>query len=159
MEAVSDRIDRAGHCHAGSEDHGAVDSRLVERLLDDAGGDGEGRVRVVVDVELGGTLGQHGTGEVRDDRADPRVIEIDADDDPGRRLEPQQHRRPAHGRRPHLARLAAVALSDEAPVMEVRHQRRDGRPRHAGDPGDVGPAEGAVAAQGVDDAKPVQLPQ
>ena len=56
------------------------DAGLLERLVDQVGGEVERAGAGVVDVDVGGALGEDGAAEVGDGDAHVVVAEVDADD-------------------------------------------------------------------------------
>ena len=73
------------------------------------------------------------------------VAEVDAERGARGRVEAQQRRRPAASgtaRWPRRRRL----LDDEAALLQLGDERRDRRPREAGQPSEIAPARGALAA-------------
>jgi len=133
-----------------------IDAGVVEQVGDAARGEVERRGRVLVDVDAQLALGQQTVGEVGDGQPDAVVAEVDADERARRRVEGQQDRRP-----PALAGALAVrrGLGDEAVALHRADDRADGRARQPGLAGDVGTADGAAAAQHVDDLLAIALAQ
>jgi hypothetical protein len=157
VEPVAGGVHGARQRHSDGQDHAGGEARAVERFGHQLGGALERARRVVIDVELGRRFGEDVARQVGDRDLDAGVVEVDSDGDSRRRVESQHHRGPADRRRARLR--VAVALGDEPALVQVGHQRRDRRARQAGDPGDLGPAQRPVTAQGVDHAQPVELAQ
>jgi hypothetical protein len=84
------------------------------------------------------------------------VAEVDADGDPGRRVQAEHDRRAP--RRPGRAALLAV-LDDEPLRLQLGDDARHRRARQAGRSGEVAAARAPPPPQGVDDAQPVELAQ
>jgi hypothetical protein len=85
------------------------------------------------------------------------VTEVDADERAGGLVERDQHGRAAALRA--ARRRGDLALDDEPGGLEIGHEARDGGAAEARPAGDVGTADRAPLAQGVDDAQPVALTQ
>ena len=141
--------DRAGKRRPGPDHVRTLDPGFGQHRLDELGRRVESGRRGVVDVELGQPLDEHRRREVGDRDPHETVVEVNPDHGTRGRIEAKQDRRAAPAGGPGL-RLTRRLLDDEPASLQLRDERRNGRPGQPGVPGEVAPARGAVPTQRVD---------
>ena len=145
------RVDRGRQAHADA-DHGVVaGGELVEELLDELGGQRDGAVGRRTGIQADGALAENCVVEVGDGDPQVRVVDVDADGEPGSPAEGDPY--DAAAALGHLRQRHQTLALEVADDVEHRGAGQPAAPR------EVGLARRAFPAQHLDDPLAVGLAQ